>query len=81
MDGFRGLAHRHPRHVRGVAGVPEMCNLVFHDEATGARVAAEAARRGVLFKRSAYNFVSMAHGEREIERAIGVLGEVLEGMK
>jgi glutamate-1-semialdehyde 2,1-aminomutase len=79
LDGLRGLAQRHPRHLRGVGGVPEMCCLLFHDEATGARVAAESARRGVLFKRSPYNFVSLAHGEREIEHAIGVLAEVLEG--
>jgi len=81
LDGFRGLAERHPRHLRGVGGVPEMCCLLFHDEATGARVAAESARRGLLFKRSPYNFVSMAHGEREIEQGIGVLGEVLEGLR
>jgi glutamate-1-semialdehyde 2,1-aminomutase len=80
LDGFRGLAERYPRHVRGVGGLPEMCCLLFHDEAVGARLAAEAARRGVLFKRSAYNFVSIAHGEPEVERAVGVLGEVLEGL-
>jgi glutamate-1-semialdehyde 2,1-aminomutase len=80
LDGFRGLAERHPRHVRGVAGLPEMCCLLFHDEAVGARLAVEAARRGVLFKRSAYNFVSMAHGEREIEQAVGVLDEALGEM-
>jgi glutamate-1-semialdehyde 2,1-aminomutase len=81
LDGLRGLVQRFPRHLRGVGGVPEMCCLLFHDEATGARVAVEAARRGVLFKRSPYNFVSMAHGEREIERAIGVLGEALENLR
>lgn len=80
LDGFRGLAQRFPRHLRGVGGVPEMCCLLFHDEAAGARVAVEAARRGVLFKRSPYNFVSMAHGEPEIERVIGVLGEALESL-
>jgi glutamate-1-semialdehyde 2,1-aminomutase len=80
LDGFHGLAERHPRHVRGVGGLPEMCCLLFHDEVVGARLAAETARRGVLFKRSAYNFVSMAHGERDVAHAIGVLGEVLEGL-
>lgn len=80
MDGLRGLAERHPSHVRGVGGLPEMCCLLFHDEAVGARVAVETARRGVLFKRSPYNFVSMAHGEREVERVVGVLGEVLGGL-
>jgi glutamate-1-semialdehyde 2,1-aminomutase len=81
MDGFRGLANRHPRHVRGVAGLPEMCCLLWHDETVGATVAVQSARRGVLFKRSAYNFVSMAHGEREVERAVGVLDEVMAEMR
>ena len=80
LDGLRGLAERYPRHVRGVGGLPEMCCLLFHDDAVGARVAVEAARGGVLFKRSAYNFVSMAHGEREVERAVGVLDEALGRM-
>jgi glutamate-1-semialdehyde 2,1-aminomutase len=80
LDGLRGLAERHPRHVRGVAGLPEMCCLVFRDEPAGARLAAESARRGVLFKRSPYNFVSMAHGETEVERVVGVLDEVLGAM-
>jgi len=35
----------------------------------------------VLFKRSAYNFVSMAHGERDVERAVGVLDEVMAEMR
>ncbi|HET7470514.1 MAG TPA: aminotransferase class III-fold pyridoxal phosphate-dependent enzyme [Gemmatimonadales bacterium] len=78
LDGFHGLARRFPRYVRGVGGLPEMCCLLFHDEAIGAGLASQSARRGVLFKRSPYNFVSMAHGEREIELAIGVLGEALE---
>jgi glutamate-1-semialdehyde 2,1-aminomutase len=80
LDGLRGLAERHPRHVRGVGGLPEMCCLLFHDEAAGARLAVEAARHGVLFKRSPYNFVSMAHGEREVERAVAVLDEALGAM-
>jgi glutamate-1-semialdehyde aminotransferase len=57
-----------------------MCCLVFRDEPAGARLAAESARRGVLFKRSPYNFVSMAHGETEVERVVGVLDEVLGAM-
>jgi glutamate-1-semialdehyde 2,1-aminomutase len=81
LDGFRELVQQYPRHLRGVGGVPEMCCLLFQDDATGARVAVESARRGVLFKRSPYNFVSMAHGEREIEQAIGVLGEALESLR
>jgi glutamate-1-semialdehyde aminotransferase len=57
-----------------------MCSLVFHDEAAGARLAVEAARRGLLFKRSAYNFVSLAHGEPEVDRALDVLDQALGAM-
>lgn len=81
LAGFRALAERHPAHLREAAGMPEMCCLQFHAEATGAALAAEAARRGVLFKRSAYNFVSLAHREAEVDRALGVLGESLADMK
>jgi glutamate-1-semialdehyde 2,1-aminomutase len=77
LAGLRDLAERHPRVVRGVAGLPEMCCFLFHEERAGAALAVEAARRGVLFKRSAYNFVSLAHDEVAVDRALGVLGEAL----
>jgi glutamate-1-semialdehyde aminotransferase len=80
LDGFQGLAQRYPKQVRGVGGLPEMCCLLFHEEAVGARLAVEAAWRGALIKRNAYNFVSLAHGEREIERVIGALDESLRQM-
>ncbi len=80
LDGFRALVERHPRHLRGVAGLPEMCCFLYHDEAAGARLAVEAARRGLLFKRGAYNFVSLAHGESDVDRALDVLDQALGAM-
>jgi len=77
MAGLGELARRHPRLVRGVAGLPEMCCLQFHDEAAGAALAVEAARRGLLFKRSAYNFVSLAHDDVVVDHALAVLEEAL----
>jgi glutamate-1-semialdehyde aminotransferase len=77
LAGFTALAERHPGIVRGTAGVPEMCCLQFHDEAAGAALAVQAARRGLLFKRSAYNFVSWAHDETAIDRALAVLDDAL----
>ena len=73
LAGFRDVADRHPRVVREVAGLPEMCCLQFHDEAAGAALAVAAARRGLLFKRSAYNFVSLAHDDaaRDLGRLAG----------
>ena len=77
IEGLRALAGRHPRVVRGVAGLPEMCCFLFHDERAGAALAVETARRGLLFKRTAYNFVSLAHDEAVVDRALGVLGDAL----
>lgn len=77
LEGLELLARRHPDRVAGVAGVPEMCFLQFPDEAASRALARGAADRGVLFKRSAYNFVSAAHDTAVIDRTLGVLGEVL----
>jgi glutamate-1-semialdehyde aminotransferase len=64
--------------VRGAAGLPEMCCLQFHDETAGAALAVAAARRGLLFKRSAYNFVSLAHDDAAVDHALAILAEALE---
>jgi glutamate-1-semialdehyde 2,1-aminomutase len=77
LAGFEGLAARYPDLVTEAFGIPEMCALRFRDEAAGAAVAAAAARRGVLFKRTAYNFVSLAHGTAEVGHGLAVLGEAL----
>ena len=80
MEGLRRLAERHARIVRGVAGLPEMCCLTYHDDADGAALAVEAARRGLLFKRGAYNFVSLAHDEAAVDRALATLDGALEAV-
>ncbi|HET7427713.1 MAG TPA: aminotransferase class III-fold pyridoxal phosphate-dependent enzyme [Gemmatimonadales bacterium] len=78
MNGFRALAGRHPTVVRKVAGLPEMCCLEFHDEAVGAALAVASARRGLLFKRSAYNFVSLAHDDASVDQALALLAEACD---
>jgi glutamate-1-semialdehyde 2,1-aminomutase len=78
--GLERLAAAFPRHVAGVAGLPEMCFLRFTDEAASARVARGCLERGLLFKRTAYNFVSLAHDESAIDRGLEVLHDVLEGL-
>lgn len=77
-DGFMELAQRHPRQVDRVIGIPEMCALAFRTEDAGARVAADCARRGLLFKRGAYNFVSAAHTPADVTRLLDTLAEVLD---
>ncbi len=71
------LAQRHAELVAAVRGVPQMCYLEFADDATSGLVAREAARRGLLFKRTAYNFVSLAHTDSVIARVIERLDAAL----
>ncbi|MEP7326099.1 MAG: aminotransferase class III-fold pyridoxal phosphate-dependent enzyme [Gemmatimonadota bacterium] len=76
--GLTRLKELHPNLISEVRGVPEMCFLEYRGEDTGAAVTRGAARRGLLFKRNAYNFVSLAHHRADIETALGILGEVLK---
>jgi glutamate-1-semialdehyde aminotransferase len=63
--------HRaHPAVVTGVGGVPEFSFLRFRDEAISARIAAAAARRGVIMRRGPYHFVSLAHDDQTIDLAL-----------
>jgi glutamate-1-semialdehyde 2,1-aminomutase len=77
LGGLGKLAAGHPDVVRAAVGLPEMCCFEFRDPAAGAALAVEAARRGVLFKRSAYNCVSLALDEAWIVLELGVLVESL----
>ncbi len=67
--------------VAGVRGVAEMCFLEMRDEGLSHRFAQSAARRGLLFKRSAYNFVSLAHDDATVDRSLGILDEVLSALE
>jgi glutamate-1-semialdehyde 2,1-aminomutase len=79
-QGLTRLTERYPNLVNDVRGVPEMCYLGYLSDDTGAAVTRAAARRGLLFKRNAYNFVSLAHHGADIESAVGTLDEVLKGL-
>jgi glutamate-1-semialdehyde 2,1-aminomutase len=79
LHGLHRLQREHPRAVTGVGGVAEMCFLHYANEDVSRAVARGCAARGVLFKRTAYNFVSLAHDEATVDRTLGVLEEVLEG--
>jgi len=76
LHNLHNLHHLHPQVVSGVGGVAEMCFLHFASEALSRAVARECAGRGILFKRTAYNFVSLAHDEAVVDRTISVLDEV-----
>ena len=77
LHGLHRLQREHAQLITGVAGVAEMCFLHFASESVSRDVARGCARRGLLFKRTAYNFVSLAHDEAAIDSALEVLDEVL----
>ncbi|MEX2156479.1 MAG: aminotransferase class III-fold pyridoxal phosphate-dependent enzyme [Gemmatimonadales bacterium] len=79
LHGLHELQRRHPEAITAVAGVAEMCFLHYATEELSRGVALGAAKRGLLFKRTAYNFVSLAHDEGTIDRTLEILGETLRG--
>lgn len=60
-----------------VVGEPAMWFLRFGDEALERRFLLECVHRGVLIKRGAYNFPSLAHGEREVHETVQVIESVV----
>jgi glutamate-1-semialdehyde 2,1-aminomutase len=77
MEGCRIVQRSHPEVVTEVAGVPELSFLRFRDDATSARVAAAAARRGLLMRRGPYHFVSLAHDEPALDLALERLADAV----
>jgi glutamate-1-semialdehyde 2,1-aminomutase len=81
LAGLNRLAEAHPGVVLQANGIAEMCFLEYRDDSVSGRVAMECAARGLLFKRTAYNFVSLAHDEVAVDRTIGILEEVLTSLR
>jgi glutamate-1-semialdehyde 2,1-aminomutase len=80
LAGLQALATAHPELAVRATGLPEMCFLEYRDEPVSGRVATACAARGLLFKRSAYNFVSLAHDEETVDRTLGILGDALSAV-
>jgi glutamate-1-semialdehyde 2,1-aminomutase len=80
LNGLRVLAREHPDVVSGVGGIPQMCFLHYGDNSVSHAVTAACAQSGLLFKRSAYNFVSLAHTEPVIDRSLEQLNEALSAV-
>jgi glutamate-1-semialdehyde aminotransferase len=80
LTGLAALHRQHPDQVTGVGGIPEMCFLQYPDETVSRSVAAACARSGLLFKRSAYNFVSLAHHEEIVDHSLELLAEALSAV-
>ena len=81
LDGLGRIRARYPDLVTGIGGVAEMCFLHYATDEVSQSVARECARRGLLFKRTAYNFVSLAHDEATIDTTLATLDEVLETVR
>ncbi|HVH68478.1 MAG TPA: aminotransferase class III-fold pyridoxal phosphate-dependent enzyme [Gemmatimonadales bacterium] len=77
LHGLHRLHREHGQLVTGVGGIAEMCFLHFASERVSQAVARACAARGLLFKRTAYNFVSLAHDEQTVDRTLEVLDEAL----
>ncbi len=72
-DGLETIAANYPALIKAVSGLPEMCYLQFTADSTGPLVSRAAAARGLLWKRSAYNFVSLAHTDAMIDKGLELL--------
>jgi glutamate-1-semialdehyde aminotransferase len=80
LDGLQALAAEHSDTLTGVGGIAQMCFVHYGDEAVSHAVTAACAQSGLLFKRSAYNFVSLAHTESIVDRSLQVLSEALSAV-
>jgi glutamate-1-semialdehyde aminotransferase len=80
LHGLHRLHRDHADLVTGVGGIAEMCFLHFTTDQISRDVARGCAARGLLFKRTAYNFVSLAHDAAAVDHALAVLAEVLHSV-
>jgi len=78
LHGLHELQRRHPHAIAGVGGIAEMCFLHYTTEEIAHAAALAAAKGGVLFKRTAYNFVSLSHDEGTVDRTLEILDAALQ---
>ncbi|UCG87282.1 MAG: aminotransferase class III-fold pyridoxal phosphate-dependent enzyme [Gemmatimonadota bacterium] len=76
FGGLERIAERYPGVFARVRGIPQMCYLHCTDSTSWESVAAGMARRGILCKFAAYNFVSLAHSDQVVERVLQQLDRV-----
>lgn len=78
LDGLLRLA---PAGGFEVVGLPEMFFLRFADHDAERRLLLALVERGVLLKRGAYDFPSLAHGEREVAQTLAAVAASLEAAR
>jgi glutamate-1-semialdehyde 2,1-aminomutase len=81
LHGLHRIQREHPDVVKGVAGIAEMCFLNYATDDASRAVAEGCARSGLLFKRTAYNFVSLAHDDATVDETLAVLDGVVRDVK
>lgn len=79
LEGLRAMQSQPvwPEGRLAIAGLPALWFLQWSDDAIERAFLLACARRGVLLKRGAYNFPSLAHGEREVSETLTVIRDVL----
>jgi glutamate-1-semialdehyde 2,1-aminomutase len=77
FEGLSEICRRHQALGAEVRGIPQMCYLTFGDAGTGWQLAQRMAERSVIWKPTAYNFVSLAHTEDDVDGALTRLDETL----
>ena len=78
LHGLHALHRRHEHAITGVGGIAEMCFLHYVSDEIAHGTALAAAKHGVLFKRTAYNFVSLSHDEGTVDRTLEILDAALQ---
>jgi len=78
LHGLERVVADHPSVFTRVFGVPQMCYPQCVTPEVSGQVAVAAARRGILFKLAAYNFVSLAHSDDVINNVLETLATVAE---
>jgi len=77
FEGLTAVCARYQSLGAEVRGIPQMCYLTFGNAGTGWQLAHSMAGRGVIWKPTAYNFVSLAHTEDDVDSALTLLDETL----
>lgn len=78
LEGLRARSERYAHVVAAVRGMPQMCYLEFRTTELSAALARAAARQGLLLKRTAYNYVSLAHSEEILTSVFDRLDRAME---
>lgn len=79
-EGLDRIASTYQTVTRAVKGIPEFCYLDCVDDAMSVRLAGGCAAQGLIFKRDAYNFVSLAHTVTVVDDILQRVGDVVDSL-